>query len=190
MVTKKVEAKKVEKKPVAKAPAVKATAKVEKKLVTQKIEAPKKVEAKSEPVIAKKVDKPVVKAEIKKVDTTPIAVAKAPVEKPVEAKKPAPVAKKLAYNFKLFNRWDSNITVVDAGLRRYITLNPKLVPFSHGRNMSKQFWKSEKHIVERLILKLMVAGHKGKRQYKESGHNTGKYTKITGNVIKAFEIIE
>jgi small subunit ribosomal protein S7 len=112
-------------------------------------------------------------------------------DEPEVKKEPKPKEiKKASYSFKLFNKWDANVVVVDQGLRRYITLNPILVPFSQGRTVKKQFWKSEKHIVERLINKLMVTGHKGKKHYRSSGQNTGKYTRIAKVVQDAFDIIE
>ena len=90
----------------------------------------------------------------------------------------------------MFGKWEQDVVVADMGLKRYITLTPLLVPFSQGRNVKKQFWKSDKHIVERLILRMMVTGHRGKKHYHDSGHHTGKYAKISGIVKKAFEIIE
>lgn len=108
----------------------------------------------------------------------------------VEVKKPVKEKPKAVFDFKLFDRWDTKIVVTDPGLKRYITLTGFLVPFSQGRTIKKQFWKSEKHIVERLILKLMITGHKGKKHYHSSGHHTGKYSKIMGVVKDAFEIIE
>ncbi|RLE38525.1 30S ribosomal protein S7 [Candidatus Woesearchaeota archaeon] len=90
----------------------------------------------------------------------------------------------------VFNRWStSGIKVTDPGLVRYITLKPRIVPKSQGRNIGVRFHKSKNSIVERLINKLMVAGHKGKKHLKTSGHNTGK-NKALQLVEKAFEIIE
>jgi small subunit ribosomal protein S7 len=149
---------------------------VAEKKITQKTEkAPVKTEIKP----AKKVEKPL-KAE--------------KIEAPIEIKPKVEIKKiekpQLAFNFKLFGKWDQQIVVVDPGLKRYITLKPILIPFSQGRTVGKQFWKSDKHIVERLILKLMITGHKGKKHYRTSGHNTGKYATITKLVKQTFEIIE
>ncbi len=92
---------------------------------------------------------------------------------------------------KLFNRWDtSQIKVLDAGLVKYINLKPIIVPKTGGRNVKVQFWKSKNHIVERLINKLQVPGHKGKKHKFTSGHCTGKATKNYDVVEKTFEIIE
>jgi len=98
--------------------------------------------------------------------------------------------KKAAYNFKLFGKWDSNVEVFDLGLKPYINLRPIYIPYSAGRTIKKQFWKSKKHIVERLIDRLMVPGHKGKKHWRTSGQCTGKIITITNQVKRAFEHIE
>ena len=91
----------------------------------------------------------------------------------------------------LFNKWDTTeVQVQDPGLKPYINLNPVLVPQTFGRTIGKQFWKSKKPIVERLINKLLVSGHKSKKHYRTSGRNTGKVQLTTKIVIEAFEIIE
>jgi len=93
--------------------------------------------------------------------------------------------------FKLFNKWDSKSVVVDdPGLKKYIDLKPLLVPRSFGRNNNQRFGKSKSHIVERLMNKLMVSGHKGKKHYRTSGHNTGKAMNVYYIVKRSFEIIE
>lgn len=97
---------------------------------------------------------------------------------------------KLSYNLKLFGKWDSNIDVLDPGLKPYINLRPISVPYSAGRTVKKQFWKSKKHIVERLIGHLMVPGHKGKKHWRTSRQCTGKTITIVKQVKKAFELIE
>ncbi|PIU89279.1 30S ribosomal protein S7, partial [archaeon CG_4_10_14_0_2_um_filter_Archaea_38_6] len=92
---------------------------------------------------------------------------------------------------KLFNKYDtSGVTVSDPGLQKYINLKPILLPKSQGRNETKKFWKSKAHIVERLMLKMSVTGHKGKKHWRTSGRNTGKYTIQHKNVTSAFKIIE
>ena len=94
-------------------------------------------------------------------------------------------------DFKLFNKWDTaGIVVVDPGLRKYVGLTPILVPRSFGRNNSQRYGKSKSHIVERLMNKLMVVGHKGKKHFKTSGHMTGKVINVYSAVKKSFEIIE
>ena len=92
---------------------------------------------------------------------------------------------------KLFNKWSTvGITVTDAGLARYINFKPILVPRSEGRNSTTKFHKNKATIVERLVNKLQVAGHKGKKHKVSSGRLTGKTYKATTIVLDAFEIIE
>ncbi len=91
----------------------------------------------------------------------------------------------------LFNKYDtSNITIKDQGLIRYINLKQVIVPKSQGRNVKKRFWKSKTHIIERLMQKIAVAGHKGKKHSRTSGRNTGKYTVQKKIILDALEIIE
>ncbi len=92
---------------------------------------------------------------------------------------------------KLFNLWDtSGINVIDPGLKRYISLKPLIIPRTQGRNTKTQFWKSNTHIVERLINKVMVPGHRGKVHRVVSGHCTGKASRAYRIVENAFKIIE
>lgn len=94
-------------------------------------------------------------------------------------------------NMMLFNKYDNASAIVtDVSLKRYINLKPIVVPKSQGRNAKKKFWKSKAHIVERLMLKMGVTGHKGKKHKRTSGRNTGAYNTQYKNIIKAFEIIE
>jgi len=91
---------------------------------------------------------------------------------------------------KIFNKWDMNVPLTDLGLRSYINIDPILVPKTSGRNVKIRFHKSRNPIVERLMNKLMIAGHRGKKHKISSGHNTGKSLKVYKTVIEAFEIIE
>ncbi|MBR9700803.1 30S ribosomal protein S7 [Candidatus Woesearchaeota archaeon] len=92
---------------------------------------------------------------------------------------------------KLYNRWSTEgIKVQDPGLGRYITLEPVLVPKTGARYAGQKFHKSKINIVERLINKLMVSGHKGKKHVISSGHNTGKAAQAYRTVEEAFIIIE
>ena len=94
-------------------------------------------------------------------------------------------------HIKLFNRWETEqIQVQDPGLKRYINLRPIIVPKTGGRNVGTQFWKSKYHIVERLINKMMIPGHKGKKHKISSAHCTGKGLTTYQIVEKAFTIIE
>jgi small subunit ribosomal protein S7 len=123
--------------------------------------------------------------EVKKKAAVKLEV-KETIEKPKEVKK----IEKKKYNFLLFDKWSSDIIVQDQGLKPYLNLDAVLVPFSAGRHVGKQFWKSKKHIVERLMTRLFVSGHKGKKHHKTSGLNTGKFT-LTYKIIKnTFEHIE
>ncbi|MDD4354092.1 MAG: 30S ribosomal protein S7 [Candidatus Nanoarchaeia archaeon] len=91
----------------------------------------------------------------------------------------------------LYNKYDTTgVTVGDPGLVRYINLKQVVVPKSQGRNIKKRFWKSKSHIIERLMLKMAVAGHKGKKHWRTSGRNSGKYTVQTGIIMDALDIIE
>jgi len=92
---------------------------------------------------------------------------------------------------KIFNKYDmSSIKVNDPGLQRYINLNPLLVPKTVGKYSNNRFWKSKYNIVERLMNKIMVPGHRGKKHKITSGHNTGKGVKSYNIVIETFNIIE
>lgn len=92
---------------------------------------------------------------------------------------------------KLFNRWETeNIKVIDQGIKPYVNLKPIIIPKTSGRNVKVQFSKSKNHVVERLITKVMVPGHRAKKHKMTSGHCCGKATKAYKVVEKAFMIIE
>ena len=92
---------------------------------------------------------------------------------------------------KIFNKYSaSGIEVADVGIKDYVTLNPIYVPKTGARYAGNRFHKSKISIVERLINKLMVTGHKGKKHKTSSGHNTGKVHSVYMLVQDAFEIIE
>ena len=92
---------------------------------------------------------------------------------------------------KVFDKWPMDgIEVEDEGLRKYIGLNPVIVPRTGGKFSSSEQGRSKINIVERLITKLMVPGHRGKKHVISSGRATGKYTTHYNTVKKAFEIIE
>lgn len=92
---------------------------------------------------------------------------------------------------KAFNKWSTEeINVEDPGLQRYITTEPKIVPKTGARYSGSRFHKSKIFIVERLINKIMVAGHKGKKHFKTSYHITGKAHTAYDIVEKTFRIIE
>ena len=92
---------------------------------------------------------------------------------------------------KVFNRWGtSDIEVTDPGLKDYITLEPKIVPRTGARYAGNRFHKSKVFIVERLMNKIMIPGHKSKKHFKSSNHITGKASKAYNIVEKVFRIIE
>ena len=85
---------------------------------------------------------------------------------------------------KIFNRWSmEGIKVEDPGLQPYVTISPRIVPKTGARYAGNKFHKSKTLIVERLINKLMVPGHKSKKHFKTSGH-------ITGKAHTSFDIVE
>lgn len=91
----------------------------------------------------------------------------------------------------LFNKYSlDGIKVEDMGLQRYVTLHPVIVPKTGARYATKRFYKSRINIVERLINRLMVTGHKGDKHFRTSGRNTGKATVSYRTVTEAFRIIE
>ncbi|MBS3164921.1 30S ribosomal protein S7 [Candidatus Woesearchaeota archaeon] len=90
-----------------------------------------------------------------------------------------------------FNRWSAEgIKVTDPGLKDYISLATSVVASTGGRNAKLRFHRSKTFIVERLVGKLMVPGHKGKKHNRSSGHNTGKKVHTLKLVESAFTIIE
>lgn len=78
-------------------------------------------------------------------------------------------------NIKFFNRWTAEgISVSDRGLAAYLTIAPKIIPKTGARYIGNRFHKSQTFIVERLATKLMNSGHRAKKHFISSGHNTGK----------------
>ncbi|HTY44258.1 MAG TPA: 30S ribosomal protein S7 [Patescibacteria group bacterium] len=92
--------------------------------------------------------------------------------------------------FKLFDMYDTEgIEVKDPGLKAVINLQPKLILKSYGRNLQR-FGAAKVNIVERLMNRIGVSGHRGKKHKIEVGRSTGKYTKNMGILLDAFKIIE
>ena len=92
---------------------------------------------------------------------------------------------------KAFNKWyKSDIKVEDHGLRDYITLDPKIVPRTGARYAGNRFHKSKVFIVERLMNKIMIPGHKSRKHFKSSKHLTGKASKAYDIIERVFRIIE
>jgi len=97
----------------------------------------------------------------------------------------------MSTEIKLFGKWDvSGVKVKDPGLVDYINLSPKFVPKTGARYAGNRFHKSKILIVERLINKVMVPGHKSKKHFKSSGHISGKANNAYEIVKKSFELIE
>jgi small subunit ribosomal protein S7 len=94
------------------------------------------------------------------------------------------------YNFKVFDLYDiSGIEVKDPGLKKVINLQPKLLIQSHGRNVQK-FGASKINIIERLMNRISVSGHRGKKHKLEKGNAAGKNTKNMMIILEAFKLIE
>jgi small subunit ribosomal protein S7 len=93
-------------------------------------------------------------------------------------------------NFKLFDLWDSSqIQISDKGLKNVINLQPRLMMQTHGRNFAK-FGQTKVNIIERLMNKLSVAGHRGRKHKIEVGRSTGKYSRNMLIIIETLKIIE
>lgn len=94
-------------------------------------------------------------------------------------------------SIKVFNRWGmEGIAVEDKGLISYINLEPKIVPRTGARHAGNRFYKSRVFIIERLMNRIMIPGHKGKKHTRSSGHTTGKANKAYAIVLKTLERIE
>ena len=92
---------------------------------------------------------------------------------------------------KTFGRWDATeAEISDDGLVRYINLDNILAPRSKGRHSNKQFYKAEVPLIERLLNRMYVAGHRGQKHYISSGHNTGHSDKLWNILEDVFEEIE
>ena len=92
--------------------------------------------------------------------------------------------------FKIFDMYDiSEVIVEDPGLKSAINLQPKLILKSQGRNV-QNLGQTKVNIVESLMNKLSVAGHRGKKHRIILGHSTGKYSKNMKTVLEAFKLVE
>src|SRR3989304_9393936 len=92
--------------------------------------------------------------------------------------------------FNIFDLYSTDgIEIMDLGLKSVINLKPKLILKSHGRNTGK-FGQTKVNLVERLINRLAVAGHRGKKHKIIFGTSTGKYSRNVGIVLNAFEQIQ
>ena len=92
---------------------------------------------------------------------------------------------------KAFNKWSTEgIKVEDPGLKDCITLQPKIVPRTGAKYAGYRFHKSKVFIIERLMNKIMIPGHKGKKHFKTSSPLTGKAHKAYDITEKTLRIIE
>jgi small subunit ribosomal protein S7 len=92
--------------------------------------------------------------------------------------------------FKIFDKYDiTEVQVTDPGLKSAINLEPKLILKSQGRNVVKH-GQTKVNIVERLMNKVSVAGHRNKKHKIEKGRSTGKYSKNMRIVLDALELVE
>lgn len=90
-----------------------------------------------------------------------------------------------------FGKWDcSQIKVDDLGVAPYINTKPMIVNKTGARYASKQFYKSRIFIVERLINKMMIPGHRSKKHKITSGQCTGKAATTYKLVFDALNIVE
>ncbi len=91
----------------------------------------------------------------------------------------------------LFNKWSmEGISISDPGVAPYISFKPVIVPKTGARYAGNRFHKSRVSLVERLINKVMVTGHKGKKHFISSGHYTGKAQKVYDLVEDALSLVE
>lgn len=101
------------------------------------------------------------------------------------------IKSKKTSELKLFNKWSfSGIEIKDLGLKPYINLNPVIVPKTGGKYSQQKFYKSKMNIIERLVNKLMVPGHRGKKHKLSSGRCTGKTGTLLNVVKEVFEKLE
>lgn len=92
--------------------------------------------------------------------------------------------------FKVFDLYPTEgISVEDPGLKNVISLKPKLMLQTHGRNFQK-FGQAKVNLIERLINHLAVAGHRGKKHKIILGLSTGKYSRNAKIILKAFGQIQ
>ena len=91
----------------------------------------------------------------------------------------------------VFDRWSTDgISVDDPGLKDYINLEPRVVPRTGGKSAKFRFHKSDVFIIERLMNRVMSAGHRSKKHKISSGHNTGKGITVYRIIEKTLGIIE
>ncbi len=94
-------------------------------------------------------------------------------------------------DIKLFDRWDTDIEIEDPGLKGYLNVKPVIVPKTYGRYANKQFHKStDVNVIERIMNRLYVSGHRGKKHLLSSGQCSGKSMNAWKIMVETLEIIE
>lgn len=97
----------------------------------------------------------------------------------------------MAVEIKLFDKWSFNgILVIDQGLKPYVNLYPIIVPRTNGYYHNTPFYKTKVNIVERLMNRLPVIGHKGKKHRISTGQNTGKAKKAANIMFDVLTELE
>jgi small subunit ribosomal protein S7 len=92
--------------------------------------------------------------------------------------------------FKVLDLYDmEEVIVTDEALKPYLNLEPKLLIKSQGRNIGK-FSSAKVHLIERLVSRIGVPGHVGKKHKVITSWASGKYNHNMKIVMKAFEIIQ
>jgi small subunit ribosomal protein S7 len=103
---------------------------------------------------------------------------------------PAPEAS--SSEIKVFGRWSTrDVEVRDPGLKKYISLNPVMIPHTFGRHEHHRFGKEDIPIVERFINRLMTPGWARRRSAgaRNAGTIAGKKATSTRYVQTAFELV-
>ncbi len=126
----------------------------------------------------------------KNLEVVNIPVAEEAAEKSVETPK-AKKKQKYVPKMLLFGRWDTaNVEVKDKGLSIYMNLSPMMVPRNYGRHAGRRFHKTDMHIVERFMNKMMIPGHKSKKHVLSSGLAGGKSERVMRLTKQIFTKLE
>lgn len=92
----------------------------------------------------------------------------------------------------VYNKWDvSGIRIEDPGLKGYINIEPRVVPRTGGKAAKFRFHKTNVFIIERLMNKIMVAGHRAKKhKIQKHGRQTGKGETVFNIMKEVLDLIE
>ena len=94
-------------------------------------------------------------------------------------------------DIKLYGKWTfQGVQVTDMGLNGYLNIVPIIAPRTNGYYHNTAFYKTKVNIIERLMNRLQVCGHKGKKHKFTSGHNTGKAKRISTMMEEVLETLE